>query len=183
MLDGNAQAQTTITEEDQWYTIEFQKNDDDTESNRYVAITPDAFPTQTGSIVTKDLSRLVTVMFLSHPDTTPGSIGLKLKEEKGASGSLNEKNIIQIGYLNGIISLYDLFNSYTIQSSKGDFSLEQITNGSFYIGRTTTGKVVIYAIDGVARLTFQSNSQEMTSMVLFPGTYISFDPKRNINLR
>lgn len=83
----------------------------------------------------------------------------------------------------GIVSLYDLFVHYTIHSDRGSFKLEQITNGSFYIGHESDGKISIYSIDGVARLTFLDKGADMTNMVLFPGSYIHFDPTRNASLK
>lgn len=90
---------------------------------------------------------------------------------------------ITLGEVSGIISLYDLFLSYTIFDSANQFRLEQITNGSFYIGKEKDGKIAIYAIDGVARLTFLDDEKDMTNMVLFPGSYIRFDPSRNKSLK
>ena len=85
--------------------------------------------------------------------------------------------------MQGIISFYDLFSKYTIASQENDFRLEQITNGSFYIGRSENGKLVIYSIDGVARLVFLDKGVEMTNMILFPGSYIRFDPSKNASLK
>ena len=82
----------------------------------------------------------------------------------------------------GIVSLYDLFLSYTIYNGKNDFRIEQITNGSFYIGKEPDGKVAIYAIDGVIRLTLLNQEKDMTNLILFPGSYIRFDPSRNRSL-
>lgn len=83
----------------------------------------------------------------------------------------------------GIISLYDLFTSYRIHSTKWRFRLDQMTNWSFYIWHEKDGKVAIYAIDGVARLNFIDKWEIMTSMVLFPGAYIHFDPAYNASLK
>ena len=90
---------------------------------------------------------------------------------------------IIIGDTSGIVSLYDLFAEYTIFDKSGSFSVKQITNGSFYIGKEDDGKVALYAIDGVVRLTFLAQNEEMTSMILFPGSYIRFDPSRNRSLK
>ncbi len=83
----------------------------------------------------------------------------------------------------GIISLYDLFLSYRVHDKGWAFRLDQITNGSFYIGKEPDGKVAIYAIDGVMRLVFLHQKEEMTSMILFPGSYIRFDPAKNRSLK
>lgn len=86
-----------------------------------------------------------------------------------------------------IVSLYDLFMMYTIFDSKDRFRLDQITNGSIYIWKEKdedgTQKISVYAIDGVVRLTFLSDKQEMTSLLLFPWSYIRFDPSRNRSLK
>lgn len=87
-----------------------------------------------------------------------------------------------IGDVSGIMSLYDLFLSYTIYEKNNTFRLEQITNGSFYLGKEKDGKVAIYAIDGVVRLTLINEGKDMTNLILFPGSYIRFDPKRNRSL-
>jgi hypothetical protein len=89
---------------------------------------------------------------------------------------------VVIGDVSGIVSLYDLFLSYTVYDKDDMFRLEQITNGSFYIGKEKDGKIAIYAIDGVVRLTFISQGQDMTNLILFPGSYIRFDPTRNRSL-
>ena len=104
----------------------------------------------------------------------------------GSQADVIKKNTatgVTIGNVSGIISLYDLFLSYIIYDSENAFRIEQITNGSFYIGKEKDGKVSIYAIDGVARLIFMDDSKDMTSMILFPGSYIRFDPSRNRSLK
>lgn len=94
---------------------------------------------------------------------------------------------ILIGDVSGIVSLYDLFMMYTIYDNKDRFRIDQITNGSFYIGKEKeengVQKISVYAIDWVARLTFLSDKEEMTSLVLFPWSYIRFDPSRNRSLK
>lgn len=89
---------------------------------------------------------------------------------------------ISIGDAPGIVSLYDLFLTYTVYDRNENFRIEQITNGSFYIGKESDGKVAIYAIDGVIRLTLISQWKDMTNLILFPGSYIRFDPSRNRSL-
>ncbi len=89
---------------------------------------------------------------------------------------------IIIGDAPGIISLYDLFLSYTIYDRKNNFRIEQITNWSFYLGKEDDGRVAIYAIDGVIRLTLINQDKDMTNLILFPGSYIRFDPSRNRSL-
>ena len=82
----------------------------------------------------------------------------------------------------GIVSLYDPFSSYRILSQNNDFAIDQMTNGSFYIGREVDGTISLYSIDAVGRLDFLSAGKSMTNMVLFPGMYIRFDPKLNSTL-
>lgn len=81
-----------------------------------------------------------------------------------------------------IFSLYDPFSVYTIRSSSRDFSLTQVTNGSFYIGTEADGTHSLYSIDAVVRLDFLSEWKEMTDMTLFPGMYIRFSPTMNSSL-
>lgn len=94
---------------------------------------------------------------------------------------------ILLGDVSGIVSLYDLFMMYTIFDTKDRFRLDQITNGSFYIWKdkdeSGAQKISVYAIDGVVRLTFLNDKQDMTSLLLFPGSYIRFDPSRNRSLK
>lgn len=81
-----------------------------------------------------------------------------------------------------IVSLYDPFTIYTIESAYGDFSITQVTNGSFYVWREKDGTYSLYSIDSVVRLDFLDKGVKMTDMVLFPGMYIRFDPKMNASL-
>lgn len=81
-----------------------------------------------------------------------------------------------------IISLYDPFSVYTINSKNNDFSLVQVTNGSFYVGMENDGTYSVYSIDAVVRLDFLSQGKKMTDMVLFPWMYIRFDPLMNKTL-
>lgn len=110
---------------------------------------------------------------------------LYLAREGSQSGVLTESGTsdIIISDVPGIMSLYDLFQSYKIYDKWWSFRLDQITNGSFYIGKEPDGKVAIYAIDGVIRLVFLTAKEEMTSMILFPGSYIRFDPTKNRSLK
>lgn len=82
-----------------------------------------------------------------------------------------------------LISLYDPFSSYTITTSEKLFSIKQLTNGSFYIGKESDGTISIYSVDAVGRITFLSNGEKMTDMVIFPWMYIRFDPTLNNTLR
>lgn len=90
---------------------------------------------------------------------------------------------IVIGKVSGIVSLYDLFLSYSVYDKDNTFRLEQLTNGSFYVGKEKDEKIALYAIDGVVRLTFIHAGEDMTSLILFPGSYIRFDPTRNRSLK
>ena len=110
---------------------------------------------------------------------------LYLSSSGSQSTVLNQKSNtgIVIGDVSGIVSLYDLFLQYVITDTSESFSLEQVTNGSFYIGKEEEWKIAIYAIDGVVRLTFLYEWVEMTNMLLFPGSYIRFDPSKNRSLK
>lgn len=78
-----------------------------------------------------------------------------------------------------ILSLYDPFSTYTIHSPKGDFSIEQVTNGSFYIGNESNNTISLYSIDAVIKLNFLSQGEHMADIVLFPGMYVRFNPSFN----
>lgn len=122
-----------------------------------------------------DFWRLSSFLYNSTPGTQSGVI----KKVNGTG--------ILLWDVSWIISLYDLFLMYTIFDGKDRFRLDQITNGSFYIGKEKdeggVEKVSVYAIDGVVRLTFLSDKEDMTSLLLFPGSYIRFDPTRNRSLK
>jgi hypothetical protein len=82
-----------------------------------------------------------------------------------------------------LVSLYDPFSNYTITTDDNTFSIEQITNGSFYFGKEQDGTISIYSIDAVGRLNFLDRGTRMTDMVVFPGMYIRFDPTLNAGLK
>ncbi len=83
----------------------------------------------------------------------------------------------------GIVSLYDPFISYAIHPSDASYSVNQITNGSYYLSAEPDGTVSIYSIDVVAELAFYDSGEQMTNMILFPGMYIRFDPSANRDLK
>lgn len=85
--------------------------------------------------------------------------------------------------LQGIISLYDPFTSYTLHPVDHSYQVNQITSGSFYISDEPDGTISIYSIDVVLELSFFDQGSKMTSMILFPGMYIRFDPASNRELR
>ena len=85
--------------------------------------------------------------------------------------------------LQGIISLYDPFVTYTLYPVDMNYGISQITSGSFYIADESDGTVSIYSIDAVVQLSFFDQKNLMTDMILFPGMYIRFDPKSNQDLR
>ena len=85
--------------------------------------------------------------------------------------------------LQGIVSLYDPFVSYTLHPSDASYSVSQITNGSYYLSSEPDGTVSIYSIDVVAELAFYDSGEKMTNMILFPGMYIRFDPRANKDLK
>jgi hypothetical protein len=119
-----------------------------------------------------DFGRLSSFLYLA-----PGG------ERQESVFSQSGETSITLGKVSGIISLYDLFRSYTIYDEAKQFRLEQITNGSFYIGKEKDGKISLYAIDGVVRLTLIHEGEDMTNLILFPGSYIRFDPSRNRSLK
>ena len=155
-----------VTEENKWY-LATPSGSGDTSVVSYTPIDNPEKNISKNSIIFGELGRLSSFMYLSQSGKFLPPITFSGKTD------LNVSNI------QGIISLYDLFSTYSIHSQSGSFRLDQITNGSFYIGNESDGKIVIYAIDGVARLVFLSWWKEMTNMILFPGSYIRFDPKRN----
>lgn len=63
-----------------------------------------------------------------------------------------------------------------------DYSIKQITNGSLYISDEPDGTVSVYSIDAVVELSFFDKNIKMTSLILFPGMYIRFDPQANREL-
>lgn len=158
------------TEENKWYTTAL-KGSGSASNIEYTVIKNKGSTLPPGSIVFWEVGRLSSLMYLSQsgaafpPMTLSGSHDLMFTDTQW------------------IVSLYDLFSTYTIHSQNGEYRLDQITNGSFYIGKEKDGKIVIYAIDGVIRLAFLDKGIEMTSMILFPGSYIRFDPKRNASLK
>ncbi len=85
--------------------------------------------------------------------------------------------------LQGIVSLYDHFTSYSLHPKDMSYQVTQITNGSFYISDEPDGTVSIYSIDVVAELSFFDQGVSMTDMILFPGMYIRFDPRANRDLK
>jgi hypothetical protein len=119
-------------------------------------------------ILSLDIGRLSTAFVMNNP-----SLSLTF------SGA---HDLIFQGF-QGIISLYDPFVSYTLHPSDASYSVNQITNGSYYISPEPDGTVSIYSIDVVAELAFYDGGEQMTNMILFPGMYIRFDPRSNRDLR
>lgn len=89
---------------------------------------------------------------------------------------------IQFKNLQGIVSLYDPFSVYELNAMGKDYSIKQITNGSLYISDEPDGTVSVYSIDAVVELSFFDKNIKMTSLILFPGMYIRFDPQANREL-
>jgi hypothetical protein len=118
-----------------------------------------------------DFGRLASALFLPTAGKIPTNI-------LTASG----KDITISSLSPSIVSLYDPFSLYTIYSDDKSYSIAELTNGSFYIGRETDGTISLYSIDVVARLSFLDQSKVMTDMVVFPGMYVRFDPKLNKTL-
>jgi hypothetical protein len=86
-------------------------------------------------------------------------------------------------HVQGIISWYDPFSTYKLYDKSHLYEMSQITNGSFYISPESDGTVSIYSIDIVGELSFFSAGEKMTSIILFPGMYIRFDPTTSAELR
>jgi len=120
-----------------------------------------------------DFWRLSSVFFL--PDSLSGSKSLK--------DFHLDKNILNLPSSGSMIaSLYDPFSSYSLYSPSGNFTLDQVTNGSFYVWNEPDGTISLYSIDAVWTLTFLSQWKKMTSMTLFPWMYFRFNPSENKNL-
>ena len=129
-------------------------------------------PYQTGStasgVLSLDLGRLSTAFVMANPALNITFSGTQ--------------DLIFQG-LQGIVSLYDPFVSYTLHPSDASYSVSQITNGSYYLSSEPDGTVSIYSIDVVAELAFYDSGERMTNMILFPGMYIRFDPRANKDLK
>jgi len=156
------------TKENYWYKVVLS---DSNSIVKYIPIAGTGQNVTPDTVLFGDIWRLSSFLYLFETGSTVPPL------------SLSGKNNIVLSNVQGIISFYDLFSKYTIASQENDFRLEQITNGSFYIGRSENGKLVIYSIDGVARLVFLDKGVEMTNMILFPGSYIRFDPSKNASLK
>lgn len=122
--------------------------------------------------------RLASAMFTSESKTLETNI-LSVSEESPVSIF---RTVTALKEYPGIISFYDPFITYTYQSVAGDYSIQQMTNGSFYIGREKDGTISLYSIDAVIRLAFLHEKNRMSDMILFPGMYVRFDPSLNRNL-
>lgn len=122
--------------------------------------------------------RLASAMFTSESKTLETNI-LSVSEESPVSIF---RTVTALKEYPGIISFYDPFITYTYQSVAGDYSIQQMTNGSFYIGREEDGTISLYSIDAVIRLAFLHEKNRMSDMILFPGMYVRFDPSLNRNL-
>lgn len=96
--------------------------------------------------------------------------------------SRNEK-LLTVGKTSAIFSWYDPFKNYELQDEGKNFRLSQITSGSVYFSSEADGSIAIYSVDLVANLTFLSNGQEMTKMIIFPGMHVRFDPRLNASLK
>ncbi len=158
------------TEENKWYTATLSGTKSSPGVN-YMSINERTKKITPNTVVFWEVWRLSSLMYLAHTGTAFPPIM--------QSGSTE----LILSDMEGILSLYDLFSTYTISSKSGEFRLDEITNGSFYIWKESDGKIAIYAIDGVIRLAFLDKWVEMTSMILFPGSYIRFDPARNASLK
>jgi len=121
-----------------------------------------------------DFWRLSSVFFLPSTASWTNSLSSFVLDGKymnlSTSGSM-------------IVSLYDPFTLYSFGIKSKNFVIDQITNGSIYIGNESDGTVSIYSIDTVWNLVFLGNKGEKVSeMTLFPWMYIRFHPKQALSL-
>lgn len=91
--------------------------------------------------------------------------------------------VITVWSVRGIFSWYDPFKNYTLKNTDNTFRIDQITNGSLYYGTESDGTITFYSVDMVANLTYIADGQDMTTMIVFPGMYVRFDPKINKTLK
>ena len=119
-------------------------------------------------ILSLDLGRLSTAFVMNNP---------------ALNITFSGTHDIMLQGFQGIVSLYDPFVSYAIHPIDASYSVNQITNGSYYLSAEPDGTVSIYSIDVVAELAFYDSGEQMTNMILFPGMYIRFDPSANRDLK
>lgn len=161
---------TTVTETKKWYSITLPA--DANAPIEYKDVDPKNLSSlKDNTIVYGEFGRLSSMMYLYQSGSAFPPITMS-----GATGAV-------ISDTQWIVSLYDLFTTYTLFDQSWAYKIEQVTNGSFYIGKEKDGRIAIYAIDGVIRLYFLSGWKEMTNMLLFPSSYIRFDPSRNSELK
>lgn len=55
---------------------------------------------------------------------------------------------------------------YTIRGN--GFRIEEVTNGSVYIGKESDGAYSIYSVDAVVRFYFLVGEEVMTDIIIFP---------------
>lgn len=125
-------------------------------------------------VIHADLGRLSSVFLMQNLQKQPFEAEKVLKK-KGEN--------ITIGDVRAIFSWYDPFKKFVLFDEQNTFKLTQRTNGSLYFGRENDGTVVLYSLDLVAQLTFIHAGEDMTSMIIFPGMYVRFDPKNNKSLK
>jgi len=140
---------------------------DDT-GNKSIKYTPYQTGTTSSGILSLDLGRLTTAFAMSTPSPVVYFSG---------------SHDIMVRSFQGILSFYDPFVFYTLHPADDGYSVRQITNGSFYIADEPDGTVSIYSIDIVAEISFFYEKETMTSVTLFPGMYIRFDPLLNSSFR
>lgn len=142
IFTGNANQDPSPDAQNIWYTVQIQKGGTDDASIEQTLLNKQTQKLKINTPVIANFGRLVSYLYIS-PE------GIQ-KKELVQSGTTD----VTVNADAGIVSLYDLFAHYSIHSDRGSFRLDQITNGSFYVGYEPDGKVSIYSIDGVARLTF-----------------------------
>jgi hypothetical protein len=174
----STQWQDSVWESGTWGRILFYKSTlllwtgASSSSLKYVSRSDDPSELKKNETFYIDFGRLSSIFFL--PGSLSGSESLKKFHL--------EKNILTIpSSWSMIASLYDPFVSYSLYSPSGEFTLDQVTNGSFYVWNESDGTISLYSIDAVGTLTFLSKWQKMTTMTLFPWMYFRFDPSENKN--
>jgi hypothetical protein len=153
----------------QTYVIQEQLNSENKKTLQYTNIS-----TKTPDIIDKNSALYVEFWRLASAFLLPSSIesSLNMLSVSGSKVKIEQSSPM-------IIALYDPFSTYSIHSASGDYSIDQITNGSFYIGNEANNTVSIYSIDSVIKLNFLHGGEHMADLVLFPGMYVRFNPSFN----
>lgn len=140
----------------------------DNDGDQKILYTPYKTGSTASGFLSLEFGRLATAFVM----TTPSPIL-----------TFSDNHSIEFQGLQGIVSLYDPFTSYSLRPKDMTYGITQITNGSFYLSTEPDGTISIYSIDIVMDLSFFDQGKKMTSMILFPGMYIRFDPLSNRELK